>query len=365
MRPFRKRHAPAFLILVIVTGLILSTTQSFGYDDLKKDHWAYEQIHQMSRQGILSGYPDGTFRPDRQVTYGEFLKILYMAKGEEALDLAPFPEHWSRNYYDKSLSFGWMTRADFRFTALDQPIPRMHMALLIWGVLQQAKGESAQEALEKEGRDERDEKGIGDFIDVNEKTPYCFEIEEVFRYGILSGYPDGSFGPGKTLTRAEAATAAGKLIQELEDISKGQETESGKKEAHADGEEKKEEDAKTKSEKNIDWKDCPLPEKTVRDISGPYPVLSWRLVTEKEYPLQIQKENNITYLLAEGITHGLHFFREGSIREDAGASQLYSPSQNLLMVVLKEDVGQIDYFVIAPQTKEGEALIMENPYRKE
>lgn len=44
--------------------------------DLGSDHWAYEAVTDLNEKGIISGYPDGTFRPDSFVTRSEFSKLL-------------------------------------------------------------------------------------------------------------------------------------------------------------------------------------------------------------------------------------------------------------------------------------------------
>jgi hypothetical protein len=44
-------------------------------------HWAAPSINAMVDQGILTGYPDGTFRPDGNISREEFAAVLARAKG--------------------------------------------------------------------------------------------------------------------------------------------------------------------------------------------------------------------------------------------------------------------------------------------
>ncbi len=53
------------------------TSRSFS--DLPTNHWAYENIMEMVEMGILSGYPDGTFRPNNTISRAEFAKIMVLA----------------------------------------------------------------------------------------------------------------------------------------------------------------------------------------------------------------------------------------------------------------------------------------------
>ncbi|MBR4015370.1 MAG: S-layer homology domain-containing protein, partial [Anaerotignum sp.] len=45
------------------------------FSDVKESHWAYKQIATASK-GLVSGYPDGTFRPDQPITRAEAVSIL-------------------------------------------------------------------------------------------------------------------------------------------------------------------------------------------------------------------------------------------------------------------------------------------------
>ncbi|MFZ5815065.1 MAG: S-layer homology domain-containing protein [Bacillota bacterium] len=55
------------------------------FTDLPKDHPACSAINLLVGKGIVSGYPDGTFQPDKSVTRAEFSKLFVLAMGEEPL----------------------------------------------------------------------------------------------------------------------------------------------------------------------------------------------------------------------------------------------------------------------------------------
>ena len=64
-----------------------------GYEgeDLFSDidgHWAQDAINQAANQGIVSGYPDGTFRPDNNITRSEAISII-----NRVLDRRPEKDH--------------------------------------------------------------------------------------------------------------------------------------------------------------------------------------------------------------------------------------------------------------------------------
>lgn len=54
-----------------------------AFSDVSADHWASGYINVASSQGIIKGYPDGTFKPDANVTYAEALAMVLRALGYE------------------------------------------------------------------------------------------------------------------------------------------------------------------------------------------------------------------------------------------------------------------------------------------
>ncbi|MDU5943732.1 MAG: ESPR-type extended signal peptide-containing protein [Negativicoccus succinicivorans] len=49
------------------------------FPDIEKNHWAYEAVEELAKQGLLEGYPDGTFGGDRMMTRYEFAEVVYRA----------------------------------------------------------------------------------------------------------------------------------------------------------------------------------------------------------------------------------------------------------------------------------------------
>ena len=57
----------------------------FEYNDLPKDHWAYDFVKKLSDKGYLNGYPDGTFKGDAKMTRYEFAAALWRAVNNGAI----------------------------------------------------------------------------------------------------------------------------------------------------------------------------------------------------------------------------------------------------------------------------------------
>jgi len=49
------------------------------FTDIKKSHWAYDNIRRAIKYDLVSGYPDNTIAPDNDVTYAEALAVVIRA----------------------------------------------------------------------------------------------------------------------------------------------------------------------------------------------------------------------------------------------------------------------------------------------
>jgi uncharacterized protein YkwD len=68
------------------TGSTTTTVpQGAGFADVPRSHAFYEPIMALARLGIVSGYPDGLFRPSAPVTRAQFTKIIVLALDEHTL----------------------------------------------------------------------------------------------------------------------------------------------------------------------------------------------------------------------------------------------------------------------------------------
>jgi len=177
-----------------------ATAYGSGYSDIKVSNWAYDAVAAMSDKSIVKGYPDGSFKPGNTVTYGEFIKMALIAgSGQDAGNSSS--GHWALNYYNKALEQNYFTNYDISKGQLSDPITRSDMALIISAILGDVKIENYDEI----------QKGIKD---ITYQTKHEYDITKAYASGILTGYPDSTFQPKKTLTRAESATVIYRLVDE-------------------------------------------------------------------------------------------------------------------------------------------------------
>jgi hypothetical protein len=102
------------MLVLVIIGLLVSVFPVNGADapvlqDISK-HWAKAQIELAVTKGYVSGYPDGSFRPDKQVTRAEFIKMLVAAL---KLPHSQGGEPWYQPYVAASLESGIHREKDF------------------------------------------------------------------------------------------------------------------------------------------------------------------------------------------------------------------------------------------------------------
>ncbi|HSA07166.1 MAG TPA: S-layer homology domain-containing protein [Candidatus Gastranaerophilales bacterium] len=92
------------LTSLALSTLLLSFNASFAlaanFTDIPNDYWATKEINVLTEKGIISGYPDSTFKPDQPVSRAEFIKMLI-----KTLDKDEISVNIKNNFTDISNSF--------------------------------------------------------------------------------------------------------------------------------------------------------------------------------------------------------------------------------------------------------------------
>ena len=98
------------LLTLSVFALTLSVANAFP--DVSDSHWAAPQIKLLSEQGVIVGYPDGTFKPDDNVTRAEFASMAIKALGQQNTKVIQpvnfsdiTPDYWAYDSIQKALYF--------------------------------------------------------------------------------------------------------------------------------------------------------------------------------------------------------------------------------------------------------------------
>ena len=138
-RPNRLLNRAEFLKIAIASNPRIRVAKSDAADcfpDVRKSDWFAPAVCLAKKRGVVSGYPDGTFRPGRDVNYAEALKILGELYGY--LGYAASDEPWY---------MGYVRQAQFHRTLLpmtlpyDRPLTRGQMARLAAAYRAEEEGE--------------------------------------------------------------------------------------------------------------------------------------------------------------------------------------------------------------------------------
>ncbi|UJF32243.1 hemoblobin-interacting domain-containing protein [Paenibacillus hexagrammi] len=173
-----------------------------------KGHWAEATVNDWVRQGVVSGYEDGSFQPDRQVTRAEFAVMIGhifhfpVVQADNA-----FTDVDSNAWYAQDVAaareYGYVSGYPGGLFKPDEPIKRQDAALMIGKAFHMQAAASAA--------------GLGAFSDGSEVAAYAqTAVKTLTNSGYMNGYPDGTLRPSGAITRAEAVVmlsrAAGTML---------------------------------------------------------------------------------------------------------------------------------------------------------
>lgn len=171
-----------FILSLIVVVLSVNFSFASGSDFVDiQNHWAKENINRMVVNSKINGYPDGTFKPNNEVTTLEFMKILFSTLDIELVEegLKKWPEHYIATAKKYNLPDNYNEKLS-RYDAVE-----------IIGKLIDLKGVTASS---------------NKFKDLDGK--YKNNVLKLTKLKIINGYEDKTFRGKNTITRAEAVTIA-------------------------------------------------------------------------------------------------------------------------------------------------------------
>ncbi len=172
------------------------------FNDVEKDHWAYEATKYLFQNGIISGTQNGDYEPLRSIKREEFAKILALAfnlkssgEGMEFSDVSD--ADWYYEFVKIAASNGIINGIGDEKFGSGMELSRQDIAVMLARVLNLS--------------DPSDEL----FGDDDEIADYAKDaVYTLKKSGILSGTGNGNFEPTRAVTRAECAKIVYLLIKE-------------------------------------------------------------------------------------------------------------------------------------------------------
>lgn len=190
------------------------------FEDMEKTHWAYNDIQSGIEKGLFSGYPDGTFRPESNVTRAEAIKVITTllgrttAKPTESTFTDLDVNKWYAPYVNVSEFYFPEKWIDEKLIKADTPITREETVYALVTVMQyDYKLAQADLSLVKAFSDK-------------EKIGFGLDgyMALALEFGIISGYQDNTLRPQANITRGEFATLVSRVskLKEITDSRRAQ-----------------------------------------------------------------------------------------------------------------------------------------------
>ncbi len=154
------------------------------FNDVKENNWYFQYVTSLAQSGVINGMGDGSFAPSNTLTWAQAMKLLLCAHG----DLSNVTgNQWATTSMNKAADLGLCNSSQ----SANGDISRLEFC------------QAAAKAFGIEGTG-------SSFSDCSDPS-----VCALAGAGVINGYTDGTFGPDKTITRAEISKVI-YLLQQLE-----------------------------------------------------------------------------------------------------------------------------------------------------
>lgn len=194
-------------------AFIQAASAQVQFSDVQSSYWASQYVQSLAQSGVIGGFPDGSFRPDEEMTRAQFASILSGAFSlpniREAKTFRDVPaDHWAAGAIASAYSKGFLSGYPDGTFGLDQPITRLEVLLSLASGLGIKPDGSVDELLMA-------------FDDKGEIPEWAVAaIAAATDNQLIVNYPNvRELNPNRNATRAEIAAIAHQAL-----VSRGQAT---------------------------------------------------------------------------------------------------------------------------------------------
>ena len=176
----RKFLQTLLFFIAVLSSMTISMAEENSFLDIDK-HWAKQEIEMMIKDGAIGGYDDNSFKPDKEVTLAEFIKMLLI---ETNAKLVMQGNRWPDWYINTAKSKNYIS--DNILVDTNKLLSRKEACAILSkyiGLEDVKKGKNIFSDLSSDSKD---------------------TILKLVNLGIVSGYEDGSFRENEFVTRAQA-----------------------------------------------------------------------------------------------------------------------------------------------------------------
>ncbi|WP_313639236.1 S-layer homology domain-containing protein, partial [Paenibacillus sp.] len=180
---------------ILGISMLLGSLGSVSAAPVPKDiqgHWAQGQLQEWLDRGYLGGYPDGTVKPNKAITRGEYVTLINRLFGFTQKATVSFKDmkstNWNYSEVAKAVKAGYIGGYEDNTFRPNNPLTRQEAAVITAKLLKLNTNTTSNKF--------KDNAQIAAWA----KGAVAAAADKK----IINGYPDGTFGPKRSLTRAEA-----------------------------------------------------------------------------------------------------------------------------------------------------------------
>lgn len=167
-------------------------------------HWAKDTINDWGRNQLISGYPDGSFKPEGQLTRAEFIAMLnniLKPSGHTTMDYKDVTQgQWFYMDMAKAVANGYISGFNDNTLRPNQFITRQEVLVILANI---QGGETKNTQILLNYKDSYKVAGWSEYA-----------VAMALEKGYISGYNDGTLRPTKSITRAETVVLLTRVFQD-------------------------------------------------------------------------------------------------------------------------------------------------------
>ncbi len=208
----RKNKRLSWLLAVIfvfttMLGAVPSQAVAADLSDIS-NHWAKSQIESLIERGVITGYPDNTFKPNNTITRAEFITMTnkaYSFTETATIDYTDVPASaWYAAEIAKAKAAGYIAGYEDGTMRPDAQITRQEAAKIISVI---------------RNLDSSSDAALSAFTDAGSIPAWSRGyVAAMVDAKLITGYPDGTFKAANAINRAEAAVILGRTLGIVEQI---------------------------------------------------------------------------------------------------------------------------------------------------
>lgn len=207
------------LTVLPATALAISAEQ---FIDVTTDDWFYEDVAFVSAKGYFQGTSDTTFSPNMTMTRAMFVTVLSRLDNADVDNgISVFTDvpagMWYTGAVNWAVSNNIVVGNGNNMFAPEQPITREQMCVIM--------ARFVDYYGQKTNQTHKKDREPGTFADAEQISSYAVDaVLDCYSWGLINGYPDGSFGPNEPSTRAQVAAVIHRLDWILESSGESDDT---------------------------------------------------------------------------------------------------------------------------------------------